>query len=102
MWASLWSLQDFLGVPYPFEVARDYARGLGLASVQEWWEWCETDKPARMPPRPNWTYRDDGWISYEDFLDCEPPEPFEITSADLRPEDGYGTEEQAGDQPSDT
>jgi len=80
--------QDFLGVPYPFEVAREYAHGLGLHSVQEWWDWAaRADKDPRISPRPDWTYRKK-WISYQDFLGCDPPEDVVMGSDDTVPDDG--------------
>lgn len=67
-------MQDFLGVPFPFETAREHARGLGLSSIQEWWSHVDSGTlPARVPSRPDWVYRNDGWETYEDWLGCDPP-----------------------------
>lgn len=57
-----------------FSEARAYARGLGLSSAQEWFEWCATgDRPAELPTHPNRRYAVDGWRSWSDWLgvdDC--------------------------------
>jgi hypothetical protein len=74
---------DFLGVPLPFHEAREYARGLGLSSVQEWWAHSDGHElPTRVPSRPNWVYRQDGFTTYADWLGCEPPEDV-VRSSDL-------------------
>jgi hypothetical protein len=53
----------------PFTVARAYARKLKLRSVKEWREWSKSgQRPSNIPGNPAVTYRDDGWISYPDWL----------------------------------
>mmetsp|Transcript_35253 Transcript_35253/g.67393 ORF Transcript_35253/g.67393 Transcript_35253/m.67393 type:complete len:213 (-) Transcript_35253:216-854(-) len=73
--------EDFLGVPFPFETAREHARGLGLSSIQEWWSHVDSGAlPARVPSRPDWVYRNDGWETYEDWLGCDPPKEVQRSS----------------------
>jgi hypothetical protein len=53
----------------PFAVARAYARKLELRSKKEWKEWSKSgQRPSNIPSHPERTYRDDGWISYPDWL----------------------------------
>ena len=72
---------DFLGfnegnVPAewrPFEEARDYARSLGLKSQKKWWEWNKSGKrPSDIPSHPELVYKDEGWLSWGDFLGYQP------------------------------
>ena len=68
---------DFLGynegyVPggwRDFEEARDFARSLGLESYEEWKEWSKSgEKPSDIPAGPDRFYKDEGWLSWGDFL----------------------------------
>jgi hypothetical protein len=53
----------------PFAVGRAYARKLKLMSHREWREWNKSgQRPSNIPADPAKTYRDDGWISYPDWL----------------------------------
>ena len=53
----------------PFAVGRAYVRKLKLKSRPEWREWRKSDqRPSDIPASPERTYRDDGWISYPDWL----------------------------------
>jgi hypothetical protein len=53
----------------PFAVGRAYARKLKLRSQREWKEWSKSgQRPSNIPGCPQQTYRDDGWISYPDWL----------------------------------
>jgi hypothetical protein len=55
--------------PLPFAVGRAYARKLKLRSVKEWWVWSKSgQRPSNIPGCPSTTYRDDGWISFPDWL----------------------------------
>lgn len=52
-----------------FEEARKYARSLGLKNVSEWQAFAVSGKkPADIPSAPNWNYREEGWVSYGDWL----------------------------------
>ena len=74
-WLS-WS--DFLGYRpagewRDFEEARDYARSLGLKSKEEWKEWSKSgDRPPDIPSEPDRVYKDEGWLSWGDFLGYRP------------------------------
>ena len=53
----------------PFSEAREFARSLGLASTRKWREWCTLgQRPHNIPSDPQITYRDDGWVSWPDWL----------------------------------
>jgi hypothetical protein len=55
--------------PLPFTVGRAYARKLKLRSNREWKAWSKSgQRPSNIPGNPNKVYRDDGWISYPDWL----------------------------------
>ena len=52
-----------------FEDARDYMWILGLKSQKEWHEWCKSDqKPHDIPYSPDQLYKEEGWLSWGDFL----------------------------------
>jgi hypothetical protein len=52
-----------------FTEARALVRGLGLKSAKGWREWSKSEqRPSDIPAGPHNTYRDDGWISYTDWL----------------------------------
>ena len=69
---------DFLGFKAGYEVkghmafedARDYVRTLGLTSVKEWREWSNESgkKPPHIPSAPDVIYKDEGWLSWGNFL----------------------------------
>ncbi|MDD2765787.1 MAG: hypothetical protein PHE83_17630 [Opitutaceae bacterium] len=72
----------FLGteprVYWNFSRARRYVRGLGLRSVNDWWDYCAGRRPD-LPLRPmavpvaaNRTYRR-WWRGWKDFLGCGSP-----------------------------
>jgi hypothetical protein len=53
----------------PFAVGRAYARKLELKGERGWKEWSKSgQRPSDIPGNPNKVYRDDGWISWPDWL----------------------------------
>ena len=53
----------------PFEEAREFVRGLGLKSQNEWFEYCVSEKKHLNVPRNVYhTYKEKGWISWGDWL----------------------------------
>ena len=55
-----------------FEEARGFARSLGLESSTEWQEWRKSgERPADIPSNPNIVYKEEGWLSWGDFLGYE-------------------------------
>ena len=67
------SWPDFLGYPavfwYDFDKARNYVWRLGLKSQDEWWEWSKSgERPPDIPTNPHTVYKDEGWLSWGDFL----------------------------------
>jgi len=55
-----------------FEDAREYTRGLGLSSVNEWRTHCKTNKiPEDVPVAPNVVYKHSGWVNWVDWIGVE-------------------------------
>lgn len=53
----------------PFAEAREWVRGLGLKSAAEWRALCQSGKvPKDIQTNPNTQYRDQGWVSWGDWL----------------------------------
>jgi hypothetical protein len=69
-------ISDWLGtgkVPHghyrPFKMARDFVRGLKLASGTEWRDYCRSSKkPDDIPIAPQNVYADKGWFGMDDWL----------------------------------
>jgi hypothetical protein len=55
-----------------FAAARAIVRKLKLKGVKEWEAWSKSgQRPSNIPSNPARTYRDDGWISWPDWLGCK-------------------------------
>jgi superfamily II DNA or RNA helicase len=53
----------------PLEEARAFVRKLGLKNLDEWREYCVSEKrPPDIPTNPNVMYADAGWINMGDWL----------------------------------
>ena len=53
----------------PFEEARKHVRSLGLESRKEWTAYCKSGKkPNNIPTKPNNTYKNKGWIHYNNWI----------------------------------
>ena len=53
----------------PFVQARVYVRSLKLKSISEWRKYCKFGrKPSNIPSNPDKKYKDQGWISFGDWL----------------------------------
>jgi superfamily II DNA or RNA helicase len=53
----------------PFEEAKAYVRNLGLKNQAEYWKFHnENNLPKNLPYSPYQVYKNEGWISYPDFL----------------------------------
>ncbi|HAU1373339.1 hypothetical protein SFB61_09125 [Legionella pneumophila] len=53
----------------PFELARIQARALNLKSRAEWNLYSKsTQRPEDMPSSPDVYYKNDGWVSWGDWL----------------------------------
>jgi hypothetical protein len=53
----------------PFEEARKQVRTLGFNTIAEWQAYSKSsDRPLGMPSAPNQTYKNDGWINWQDWL----------------------------------
>ena len=56
-----------------FEEARDYVRCLVLRSQKKWKEWSKSgERPRDIPSRPDQVYKEEGWLSWGDFLGYTP------------------------------
>jgi hypothetical protein len=52
-----------------FIQARAYVRSLKLKSISEWRKYCKSGrKPRNIPSTPDKKYKDQGWISFGDWL----------------------------------
>ena len=59
-----------------FTEARSVVRKLGLKTSMAWKDWAKSGKrPYNIPGCPDQSYRDDGWISFSDWLGYEPKDP---------------------------
>jgi superfamily II DNA or RNA helicase len=55
--------------PRDFNEARSYIRKLGIKNSKEWFGYCISgDKPFDIPSHPRVTYRNSGWISFQDWV----------------------------------
>ncbi len=53
----------------PFVQARVHVRSLKLKSISEWRKYCKSGrKPTNIPSNPDKKYKDQGWISFGDWL----------------------------------
>ena len=57
-----------------FAQARKFARSLGFNKRGEWHAYCKLPSklPNDIPARPDYTYKDKGWNSWDDFLGYAP------------------------------
>ena len=56
----------------PFERGRIFVHTLKLKGQKEWHEWSKSaQRPVNIPSHPDRTYRDDGWVSWSDWLGYE-------------------------------
>ena len=55
-----------------FTEGRAHVQGLGLKSKEGWQAWSKSgQRPSDIPGRPDKTYKDDGWVSWPDWLGNE-------------------------------
>ncbi|NUN63609.1 hypothetical protein HCU40_02345 [Pseudanabaena biceps] len=68
-WLNTGSVASFNRVYLPFEEARTFARNLQLKNIKEWVFWTQGEtRPENIPVTPDNIYKDDGWISWGDWL----------------------------------
>ena len=52
-----------------FEEAREFVRGLGLKAYSDWKSYSQSgEKPKDIPSNPTRDYKDQGWVSWSDWL----------------------------------
>ena len=55
-----------------FEEAKRFAKTLNIKSSSEWRAWLKSgNRPPHIPSKPYKSYKDKGWVSWEDFLGRE-------------------------------
>ncbi|MBD2315518.1 helicase-related protein [Phormidium tenue] len=68
-WFGTGTIASYNRIYRPFEEARKLANGLGLKGQKEWMAWSKTDaKPDDIPANPQETYKNEGWMSWGDWL----------------------------------
>lgn len=73
-WLGTYTIAPFKRKYRSFEEARDFARSLELTSSEKWIEYCKGEikglpkKPKDIPTNVSRKYKNEGWISYKDFL----------------------------------
>jgi Phage-integrase repeat unit len=68
-WLGTGNVAVFLREYRSFEVARDFARKLGLKSGAEWKRYCKSGKRhVEIPSNPWRSYADAGWAGMDDWL----------------------------------
>jgi hypothetical protein len=73
-WLGTYTIAPFKRTYRPFKEARDFARSLGLTSSEKWIAYCKGEidgfppKPDDIPTNAARKYKNEGWISYKDFL----------------------------------
>jgi len=68
---GIWQNVSPLALPgyLPFKQARLYARSLRFKLKAEWNDWKNSEKrPSFIPDKPDKLYREQGWVSYDDWL----------------------------------
>jgi hypothetical protein len=92
-----------------FAAGRAFVRGLELGGVKEWWVWKKSgQRPSDIPAHPERAYRDDGWISWPDWLGSERVAWKSFTEGrayvrglELKGEMGWRKWSKSGQRPSD-
>eukprot|EP00325_Prymnesiales_sp_UTEX-LB-985_P030760 CAMPEP_0174728892 /NCGR_PEP_ID=MMETSP1094-20130205/52613_1 /TAXON_ID=156173 /ORGANISM="Chrysochromulina brevifilum, Strain UTEX LB 985" /LENGTH=157 /DNA_ID=CAMNT_0015930901 /DNA_START=99 /DNA_END=572 /DNA_ORIENTATION=+ len=88
------SWDDWLGVPLPYDEAREVVKTLGISSQMHWWAWTrERDvelQSLRVPSRPHLFYGK-AWRGYDHWLSL-PEVPLVLPA-------GFGDNSFGGDDP---
>ena len=96
-----------------FEEAKIVVNELNLQNVDEWRQYCKSNKkPNHIPSAPHYSYKNDGWVSWGDWLGIERVAnklkewmPFEkareyVRNLNLRNQDEWRKYKKSGDLPS--
>ena len=70
-WLGTGRIADQLKVFLPYQDAKEYATNLNLNSSKEWKDYIKTNKIQNLPAKPDSKYKNDGWISWKDFLNLK-------------------------------
>lgn len=66
-------LREFL----PFENAREFVRSLKFKNTDEWKEYSKSgERPNNIPSAPDYTYKNEGWVNWNNFLGVVKKERF--------------------------
>jgi hypothetical protein len=68
-WLGTDTIANYYRTYLPFEEARAFVRILRLKNQIEWQDWCRSgDRPDNIPANPSKTYKEQGWLSWGDWL----------------------------------
>jgi superfamily II DNA or RNA helicase len=68
-WLGTNNIANYNKVFRPFEEAREFVRQLNLKGKNDWEDYRKSgNKPADIPAGPDQTYKNEGWVSWGDFL----------------------------------
>ncbi len=73
-WLGTFTIAPFKRSYRSFEASREFARKLELTSSEKWISYCKGElphletKPTDIPTNVSRKYKNEGWISYKDFL----------------------------------
>ena len=70
-WLGTGKVADQLKNYLSFEEAKEYATNLNLNSSKEWKGHIRDNKIQNIPSKPDSKYKDDGWVSWKDFLNIK-------------------------------
>ncbi len=68
-WADFLGTDNIRNIDYwPFEKARQFVRSAKLKNSKDWRKWSKESRPSGIPGAPDHIYKDEGWVSWADFL----------------------------------
>ena len=70
-WLGTGKVADQLKNYLSFLEAKEYATNLNLNSSKEWKSHIRDNKIQNIPSKPDSKYKDDGWVSWKDFLNIK-------------------------------
>ena len=70
-WLGTGKVADHLKNYLSFVEAKEYAANLNLNSSKEWKDHIRDNKIQNIPSKPDFKYKDNGWVSWKDFLNIK-------------------------------